>query len=303
MAITEQKLQYLTERRKGIGGSDIGPIMGISPWKSAYQVYQEKRGEVPHWEGNDVTDWGLRLEPTLRQFYSDKTGRSVRVPDKILVHPAYPFMLASLDGMTDDQRIVELKTARFAQGWGEVGSAEIPDYYATQCQWYLAVTGFKVADVVVSIGGAPACMYEIPEDKELQGMMIEAGKEFWARVQEGRAPEIVTYVDASARFGRSAATGIVYASEEAIIQAAELKIVKEQMKALEAREEELKAKIIVALGDEGDALVDTNGQTLVTYKLAKGRETFDSKRLKEDDPVLYGKYLTVGIPSRRFLVK
>ncbi len=38
--------QYLEERRKGIGGSDIAAILGLSPWKTAYQVYQEKRKEV-----------------------------------------------------------------------------------------------------------------------------------------------------------------------------------------------------------------------------------------------------------------
>jgi predicted phage-related endonuclease len=38
--------QYLEERRKGIGGSDIAAVLGLSPWKTAYQVYQEKRKEV-----------------------------------------------------------------------------------------------------------------------------------------------------------------------------------------------------------------------------------------------------------------
>ena len=35
---------WLEERRKGIGGSDVAAIMGLSPWKTAYQVYQDKRG-------------------------------------------------------------------------------------------------------------------------------------------------------------------------------------------------------------------------------------------------------------------
>ncbi|MDY0364217.1 MAG: YqaJ viral recombinase family protein, partial [Bacilli bacterium] len=38
--------KWIEERRRGLGGSDIGAILGLSPWKSAFQVYQEKRGEV-----------------------------------------------------------------------------------------------------------------------------------------------------------------------------------------------------------------------------------------------------------------
>ena len=160
-----------------------------------------------------------------------------------------------------------------------------------------------MADVIVSISGAPPVIYEVPEDKELQGMIIEACREFWQRVVDGNPPEIVTYADAAAKFGKSTATGIVYASDEAILQAAELKIVKEELKVLEAREEDLKAKIIVALGENGDALVDTNGQTLVTYRLAAGRKTLDTKALEKDLPDIYNQYLKVGVPSRRFLIK
>ena len=46
--------QYLEERRKGIGGSDIAAVLGLSPWKTAYQVYQEKRKEVDDWKGNEA---------------------------------------------------------------------------------------------------------------------------------------------------------------------------------------------------------------------------------------------------------
>src|SRR3990167_10245335 len=88
--------KWLEERRKGIGGSDIAAIRGLSPWKTAYQVYEEKRKEVGEGEGNTATDGGRRLEPAIRQWYSDQTGRSVKLPDKILYHKKYPFMLASL---------------------------------------------------------------------------------------------------------------------------------------------------------------------------------------------------------------
>lgn len=295
--------QWLEERRKLIGGSDVAAIMGMNPWKTAYRVYQEKRKEVEDWQGNEATDWGKRLEPALRQWYSDVSGRPVRLPDKIIVSGKYPFMGASLDGYTDDGRIVEIKTARNGRGWGNPGTNEIPDCYVLQVQHYMIVTGFEVTDIPVSIAGGPPELYEVPADRELQEMIIEVCANFWRRVQEGNPPDPVTYADAVARYGKSNAEGSVIASEGALAGVAELKHLIAQRKELEAVEEDVKGRIIRFLGDTADTLVDSAGQTLVTYKLANGRKSFDAKAFEKDHPNLYLKYIKTSEPQRRFLVK
>jgi len=295
--------QWLEERRKLIGGSDVAAIMGMNPWKTAYRVYQEKRKEVEDWQGNEATDWGKRLEPALRQWYSDVSGRPVRLPDKIIVSGKYPFMGASLDGYTDDGRIVEIKTARNGRGWGNPGTNEIPDCYVLQVQHYMIVTGFEVTDIPVSIAGGPPELYEVPADRELQEMIIEVCANFWRRVQEGNPPDPVTYADAVARYGKSNAEGSVIASEGALAGVAELKHLIAQRKELEAVEEDVKGRIIRFLGDTADTLVDSAGNTLVTYKLANGRKSFDAKAFEKDHPNLYLKYIKTSEPQRRFLVK
>ena len=298
-----EKALWLEERRKGIGGSDIAAIMGLSPWKTAYQVYREKRKEVEDWGGNSLTDWGKRMEPAIRQWYSDQTGRDVRLPDKIMYHPQHPFMLASLDGFTDDGRVVEIKTARNGKDWGEPGTNEIPDYYAVQVHHYMTITGFQVADIPVSIAGGSPALYTVEADKEIAEMIIEACAKFWERVVSGNPPEPVSYSDAVARFGKSKAEGTVIASDGALAGVAELKQFIAQRKELEELEEEVKGRIIRFLGDAGDTLVDAGGNALVTYRLAKGRKTFDAKAFEKDHPNLYLKYIKTSEPQRRFLVK
>lgn len=294
---------WLEERRKGIGGSDVAAIMGFSPWKTAYQVYQEKRKETRDWEGNEATDWGKRLEPAIRQWYSDHTGRSVRLPQEILYHNLYPFMLASLDGFTDDGRVVEIKTARSSKGWGEPGTNEIPDYYALQVQHYMIVTGFGVTDVPVSIGGGSPELYEVAADKELQEMIIEACAKFWQRVIDGNPPEPVSYAEAVARFGKIKAEGDVVASNEDLERIRILHAARKAMAELEANEEIIKGELIIKMGDAVDRIVDVDGKPLVTYKIGKGRASFDSKAIERDMPEIYQKYLKQGEPQRRFLLK
>ena len=57
---------------------------------------------------------------------------------------------------------------------GEPGTDEIPDYYMTQVQHYLAVTGVKTADVAVLIGGNDFRIYTIEADEELQSFVDRA---------------------------------------------------------------------------------------------------------------------------------
>lgn len=295
--------KYLEERRKLIGGSDVAAILGLSPFRTAYQVYQEKRKEVEDWKGNEATDWGSRLEPAIRQWYSDTTGRSVKVPDKLLVHPKYPFMGASLDGFTDDGRVVEIKTARSGKNWGEPETNQIPDYYAVQVHHYMTITGFHVADIPVSIAGGSPSLYVVEADKEISEMIIEACAKFWERVQAGNPPDPVTYADAVARFGKIKTEGSLIASGNAILDILQIKNVRDDIKKLEEREEYLKGNLITYLGESGDTLVNESGETLLTYKLTSGRKTFDSKAFEKDHPNLYQKYIRTSEPQRRFLLK
>lgn len=179
----------LEARKHGIGGSDAAVALGLSPWKSALELWREKRGEGESTEETEPMRWGTLLEPVIRQEYSNRTGRVVRVPTDTMAHTGHPHMLAHPDGLTDDLRLFEAKTARSAQGWGEPGTDAIPQPYLIQVQHYLFVTGYMVADVAVLIGGSEYRQYEVPADAELQEMITEGEHDFWLRVKSGTPPE------------------------------------------------------------------------------------------------------------------
>lgn len=293
---------WLEERRTGIGGSDTAPILGLSPYKTPLAIYQEKRGEARSIEDNAPMKWGRQLEPVIRQEYSDQTGRVVLVPERMRRHPQHDFMVANVDGFTEDGRIFEAKTARTANGWGEPGSDQVPQGYLLQVQHYMAVLGMAVADVAVLIGGSDFRLYEVPADRELQQMLIDAEADFWACVQRGEPPEPVTFADAMARWGHASKAGSVLADDEAQAAVLDLGRLREQIAALEARQEQAKAVVMRALG-ERDTLVSPQGDVLCTWKAGKPSQRLDAVALKAAHPNIYSLFLKASEPSRRFLLK
>lgn len=297
---------WLKARTAGIGGSDVAAMLGLSKWKTPLQLYQEKRGELPPQADNKAMRWGRYLEPVVRQAYADETGNEVRVVEEMVRHPLYEHMIANLDGIviptSGPRRVFEAKTARTGDGWGEPGTDQIPQPYLLQVQHYMAVTSFVVADVAVLIGGSDFRLYEVPEDRELQDMLCDACGEFWQRVQDGDPPEPVSYADVQARFGRASQAGTVLADADVQAAVRQLRELKTQLKHLELAEEQWKAVVMNAMG-ESDTLVNSSGHTLATWKAAAPPKRFDAAAFKAKHPNLYELFVSVGEPSRRFLLK
>ena len=61
------------DRDKYIGGSDIPIIMGISPFKTRFDLLLEKAGlKENNFEGNAYTEYGNILEPKIRDYVNQK---------------------------------------------------------------------------------------------------------------------------------------------------------------------------------------------------------------------------------------
>ena len=63
----EERTAWLNERRKGIGGSDVAAIIGLSPWTTPLDIYEQKLGIALPSEETEAMYWGTALEPAIRQ--------------------------------------------------------------------------------------------------------------------------------------------------------------------------------------------------------------------------------------------
>jgi len=138
---------WLAYRRRGIGGSDAAAVLGISPFRTARDLYYDKLGVVT---ADDQENWvalevGTLLEPLVARIFAKKTGLKIYQRKCMFQHPEHPWMLADLDYLVDlpdgKTAILEIKTTNYnAQGkWWYNGMEIVPVYYESQGRHYMAV--------------------------------------------------------------------------------------------------------------------------------------------------------------------
>lgn len=182
-----------TQKRSdiGLGASEIAAVAGLHPFASPWDVWLAKTGQST-FAGNELTEWGHRLEPAIRQAYSDKTGHTVEVPATSMFHPSRAWQRATPDGIVyaADRVIMRLFQAKNVGEWAARKSwgNGVPDYVQLQEQWEMDVTGARVADVVALVGGHEFRMHEVSYDPRIAADLVEIGAAFMDRVARGVPP-------------------------------------------------------------------------------------------------------------------
>ncbi|MFU7515000.1 YqaJ viral recombinase family protein [Clostridium sp. HCS.1] len=297
------KLEWLKERQCGIGGSDVGAILGVNKYKTTFEVYIEKTEPIEEVkEQFESAYWGDQLEEIVAKEFEKGTGKKVRRDRKHYKHKDYPFMVANIDRrVVGENAILECKTANqyLTNEWQE---DEVPASYLLQVQHYLFVTGAEIGYIAVLIGGQKFIWKEIKRDEELIQMIIEAEKSFWKMVED-KTPPALDGSSAAEKYlkekykesetDKSVELGFKY--KEKIKSYLEMK---EQLKSFEAQVKELENQIKFEIGKAEYAYAP--GYSLSWKNILSNR--VDSKKLKSEFPEVYEKVVKESI-SRKFNIK
>ena len=299
--------QFLAGRKKGIGGSDVAAILGFSPYKSPYQLWLDKTGRSERKESqNESAHFGNLLEDVVAKEFSRRAGVKVQRVTQQLFLEEHPWALGNIDravinpdiagnvrfkdGALTTDRLLECKTASeyMSKLFGEEGSDQVPDYYLTQCLWYLLITGCKVIDLAVLIGGNKFRMYRIERDEDLIQSIFNQVKAFWFNhVLADIPPDPTCFDDVLHRWSNHVVGKQVEADFEHIKLAEELITVQGRLKADKAREDEIKLKIVSTMQDA--EMMISQGKSICTYK-EQSSTRIDSTLLKKEEPDLFAKY-------------
>lgn len=182
----------LEERRTGLGGSDAGAVLGVSPWATEHDVWLDKTGQAPPQpDPGEAAYWGTTLEDAVRRAYRERTGRRIIKPRRMLRHPDRPWQIGHPDGL-DKELVLEVKVTGWDRGqWGEPGSDEVPPVYKAQVGHYMDLTGRSRADIIVLFGGRLAAeVYTVHAGRWVELMRDELAEWWQTHIVEGHPPEV-----------------------------------------------------------------------------------------------------------------
>lgn len=201
--------EWLSGRMNGIGGSDASSIVGMNPYKSNIDLFEEKIGRRI---SEDISNkpcvvYGKCAEEHIRELFRlDYPEYQVEHHEfRILQSVKYPFMQASLDGeLTDTEGrkgILEIKTTNILQSMQyEKWKDKIPDNYYLQVLHYLLVTRYDFVvlrahlnskwgqDVRTQVKHYFIERNDVQEDLDY---LLKEEIKFWKYVESGRKPPLI----------------------------------------------------------------------------------------------------------------
>lgn len=322
--------QWLEYRRQGIGGSDVAAIVGLSPFRTARDVYYDKLGiaAVEDSEDNWVAmEMGNLLENLVAEIFRRRTGFRVSRVKKMFRHPAHPFMLADVDGfvtLPDGTRaILELKTTNYnaKEQWWEDGREVVPPYYETQGRHYMAVTDIDRVFFCCLYGNTQdeSIIREIRRDAAYEEEMIFLEGQFWENHVLKQVPP--PYLEDGKLILKSVGQHCGPADKEASAVVLEGQMAENLMRYLQLQEEKsrpekdvkrldkeiqrLRAILAAEMGSSCTAVCRRDGMCYTVAYTPVRKPVVDKDslaRLKLLYPDIYEQFVTVS-ESRRFSVK
>ena len=326
--LTEQ--EWLAYRRQGIGGSDVAAILGISPFRTARDLYDDKLNIAS--AVDDTGNWvalemGHLLEPLVAQIFTKKTGLEVFQIKKMFQHPQYPFMLADVDYFVrlpnGEIALLEIKTTNYnaKDHWWKDGEEYVPVYYETQGRHYMAVMDMDEIFYCCLYGNNEdeAIIRHLYRDREYEQEMVYLEREFWHDHILTRIPPPYTedgsLILESLRRRLGAADKTVPAIQldndlsTTMLRYLRLQEQKQQVEArvktLDTEMQRLKGQMVAKLNGSCMAMGEYGGtQYTISYNpVSRTGITKDNiQKLKLLHPDIYDEYVTVS-ESRRFSIK
>lgn len=207
--ILNSRSEWLKARSERIGGSDAAALVGMNPYKTNVELWEEKTGrtEVQEISDNEFIEYGRNTEKYQRELFKlDYPQYEVEYEENnLFLNDKYPFGHASLDGWLYDEQgrlgILEIKTTTIQNAAQKLKWKDrIPDNYYCQVCWYLGIMDAEYAilraqlkwekdeDVLLVTKHYKIERSEVQDDIDL---LMKRGEEFFECVRSGTRPPLI----------------------------------------------------------------------------------------------------------------
>lgn len=284
----------MPDRTKFIGGSDASAVLGINPWRTPLQLWQDKTQPAMPENADSarlrVLNRGSRMEPYVCDLLAQEAGLVIVRRNARYIDPEHAFLACEIDAEAETGENVEIKTVSpyKAAEWGDLGTDAIPVHYTAQAQHGLMIRRAAACIFGVLIGGDDFRVYRVERDDELIAALRAREVAFWREhVETLIPPPPVDAEDVARLFPRDMGTA-VEATTEALIAVNELRALLAEAGEIDQRIDGCKEAIKRALGDA--ARLTLNGHDLATWRTQAARR-FDQRAFQAAHPDLFEQFI------------
>lgn len=258
-AIDIHSAEWHETRRRSIGASEAAAVLNASPFKSALELWAEKRGLLsPEFDEETLERLmiGTLMEPVIGGLYTARTGAVLQHCGQgdPVYHPRFPevplsctpdFIVLIDDGLVEAKNV----SAWMAQAWRD----EPPLGYQVQAQAQLACCpGRPYVDAAGLIGGSKLVVHRVERDAAFISELERTVADWWTRyVVAGVEPPPEANelsLRAFQRLHPDDSGDEIQLDDEFGALDERLSGVKSEQKALESERSELENRIKAALG-------------------------------------------------------
>lgn len=265
--------QWLADRKKAIGASDVAAILGVSPWASEWDVWADKTDRI---EGEKDKEWlrlGQHFERAVLDVAESQIGALVR--GERVLHPTLP-VASTLDArVVLNSRPVEAKTTGLAGpcygDWGDAETDEVPEYYLVQVHTQLlCLPDADMGYLFALVAGRGVVPFHIERSDKICEQLGNFVSDWWTRhvindVEPSRSKASLEIVK---RMKRTAAKSIELGDEFSRL-VEDRAALKAKVKAFEGAIESMDAQLLSSLGDAEQATFP-DGSKVTYFKQKRG---------------------------------
>lgn len=302
--------QWLEQRAKGIGSSEVGTILGVNKYDTLYELWMRKTGRAPAKEMTEAMEIGHGLEQFVAETFAKNTGCIIKkssAGDWLAVDNDREFLRVSPDRLywpeglkhcPKNWGIVECKTTSL-----DVDPDDAPMSWRMQLQYQMGVMGIKRGALAWFSTAfrfhSGHAFYDFDKDF-YEKEMLPRLEYFWkenilkdvAPTPHLEAELKIAYPEAIPMTSIEADETILSTYEEIKKLSAEEKAKKKELDLVSAQIGILKNELRSYMKDN-EILVNPEGRTLATWKNNKDKETFDLTRFRDEQEETYRQYITI----------
>ena len=295
--------QWLEERRKSIGGSDAGSLLGLNEYTSPYALWCEKTGKIIP---EDISDKeAVRIGNDLEQYVADRwmerTGKKVRKENYIIYNSDYPFAHANIDrAVIGEKAGLECKTTSSWEVLEQCRNGQYPDQWYAQITHYLMVTGWERWYLGVLVLGKGFFEFTIERNEAEITALATAERDFWNDVTRNTPPPLDGAESTTEALKTILGDSVPGKAIDLIAVSSDITLyltLKEKIKELTEEQNKHQAAIMQFMGEAEKGAFNN---TSISFKTQE-RRTFDREAYEAAHGPIADKYFKTSV-SRPFKV-